>query len=129
MNETKLAGEEGLLLNLARQVGNAWAIRDVGTLAQLIDDPYFHTDVNGRTLGRTEWLSYVPGHGRGPAITFDDVKVDILGDLAVITGRNVVTMLSDGKAVNRALRFTQVWRRRGLEWRRAVFQATWIAPK
>jgi hypothetical protein len=49
-----------MLLELAYQVGLAWGVRDVATLERLIDDPYFHTDVRGRTLGRAEWLADVP---------------------------------------------------------------------
>jgi hypothetical protein len=53
--------------------------------------------------------------------------VKVVGDVAVMTRRNVVTIAADGPAVERSLRFTQVWRRRGTLWRRAFFHATFHA--
>jgi ketosteroid isomerase-like protein len=129
MGDSEAARDEASLLDLARQLGQAWAVQDVTKRERLIDDPYFHTDASGRTLGRAEWLADVPRQGQRPTITFDDAKVQIIGPVAVMTGRNVVTMTADGNAVERALRFTQVWRRHGAAWRRAIFQATWIAAR
>jgi ketosteroid isomerase-like protein len=122
------AGEK-MLLDLARNVGEAWAAHDMGTLERLIDDPYFHTDTFGRTWNRAEWLVNVPNFKPPATITFDDVKVRVFGDTAVVTGRNVVKYLHEGKVVELALRFTQVWRRYGDTWRRAVFQATEVSAK
>ena len=129
MGASESAHEEAILLDLAEQLGHAWSVQDVARLEQLIDDPYFHTDARGRILGRAEWLADVPRQGQRPNITFDDVNVGIFGEVAVITGRNVVTMAADGKAIERGLRFTQAWKRRGSAWRRAIFQATWIAAQ
>ena len=121
-------GDERVLLDLTRQLGQAWATKDTVRLEALIDDPYFHTDVNGRTLDRTSWLAEVPKMSQAPEITFQDMKVQLYGDMAVITGENMVRVSTEGASA-RGLRFTQVWRRHGASWRRAVFQATWIAGK
>jgi ketosteroid isomerase-like protein len=102
----------------------------MGTLERLIDDPYFHTNVAGRTMNRAEWLAEdVPDLKPRPTITFDDMKVRVFGDTAVLTGGNVVTLRVEGKTVQRALRFTQVWRRYGDTWRRALFQGTEVPAK
>jgi ketosteroid isomerase-like protein len=123
------SNSEKTLLDLARKAGEAWVAHDIATLESLIDDPYFHTDVSGQTWNRAEWLADVPNLKPQPTITFDDVKVRLFGDTAVITGRNVVTLLVEGKTADRALRFTQVWRRYGDTWRRAVFHATEVPTK
>jgi ketosteroid isomerase-like protein len=98
------SSDEKMLLDLARKVGVAWAAHDIRTLERLIDDPYFHTDVAGRTWNRAEWLADVPNFKEPATITFDDVKVRVFGDTAVLTGRNVVTPSVEGKTVERALR-------------------------
>jgi ketosteroid isomerase-like protein len=124
------SNSDSALLELARKTGEAWAAHDIRTLERLIDDPYFHTNLSGRTFNRAEWLAeQVPNFTPRPTITFDDMKVRVFGDTAVLTGRNVVTLRHEGKVREQALRFTQVWRRYGDTWRRAVFQGTEVAVK
>ena len=54
------------------------------------------------------------------------MRTRIAGDVAVVTGRNVIQgegdVLRDG-IENRAIRFTQVWVKREGRWLREAFQA------
>src|SRR4051794_1195988 len=72
-----------------RGFGKAWASGDTDALRGMLSPSYTHTDVRGRFLDRDEWLKYA-GHRTGSAtqISFADVTTRLMGDIAVITGRN-----------------------------------------
>jgi ketosteroid isomerase-like protein len=115
-----------------RDFGEAWARGDVGALRGMLSPSYTHTDVRGRFQDRDAWLEYA--HGRGGAatqITFADVTTRLIGDVAVITGRNDMSggniVLGDERS-SLSLRFTQIWIRRDGRWLREAFQATFIDP-
>lgn len=113
-----------------RQFGQAWAQGDVATLETLLSPTYTHTDIFGEIQDRSAWLAYAQGRrGARTRIAFEDVQTRIAGEVAVITGRNVVhgegDVLRDG-IENRAIRFTQVWIKRKEGWLREAFQGTTV---
>ena len=116
----------------ARRFGEAWLQADVKTLDSLLAREYTHTDVTGKVLHRAEWLAdagnaqkWLRGNagGASPAIDFDDVKVQVIGHAAVITGGNTIRP-ADSKLTLLKLRFTQVWIKQDGQWKRRFFQAT-----
>jgi ketosteroid isomerase-like protein len=112
------------------EFGEAWARGDVETLQGLLSPSYTHTDVRGRTLGRETWLDYARGRsGADERISFTDVSTRLIGDVAIVTGRNDVSgksaIASDGRTAG-SLRFTQVWVRNEGRWLREAFQATFV---
>jgi len=120
-------------LDLAtRQFGEAWARGDTNALGQMLSPSYTHTDVRGRCLDRDEWLTYAGGRvGETTQIAFADVRTRLVGDIAVITGRNDMTggsILSGDERSKLSIRFTQVWIRRDGRWLREAFQATLVDP-
>jgi len=120
-------------LDLAtREFGEAWARGDTDALRQMLSPSYTHTDVRGRFLNRDEWLTYASSRvGATTQIAFADVTMRLVGDTAVITGRNDVTggniVIGDERS-SLSLRFTQVWVRRDGRWLREAFQATLVDP-
>ena len=113
-----------------KRFGEAWAQGDLATLEALLSPTYTHIDVWGKHQDRAAWLAYAAGRaGLATRIAFADVTTRIIGDVAVITGRNDIEggggLLRDSTQ-NFALRFTQVWVRRDGRWFREAFQATFI---
>lgn len=117
---------------LARRFGEAWLKADVKTLDSLLAREYTHTDVTGKVLHRADWLAdagnaqrWLRGDARGasPAIEFYDVRVQVMGNTAVITGGNTIRP-GDAKRPPMTLRFTQVWVKEDRQWKRRFFQAT-----
>lgn len=109
------------LSDCVRLFGEAWAARDIATLASLLAPGYVHTDFEGRVLRRAEWLAYAAVQPHGSSVEFDDVEVTEYGDLGVVTGAN---RIDGGSMGSSTIRFTQVWQRDGIGWKRLAFQAT-----
>ena len=101
-------------LDLAtREFGEAWAHGDTDALRQMLSPNYTHTEVRGRFLYRDEWLAYASGRaGATTQIAFADVTTRLVGDSAIITGRNDMTggniVIGDERS-SLSIRFTQVW--------------------
>jgi len=122
-------GERRRALDEALQrFGEAWAAGDGAALEALLSPRYTHTDVFGAFLERTAWLAYARGRaGRATRIEFREVGTRIVGDVAIVTGLNVVSGPGGRSADDRAaltLRFTQVWIWMDGRWLREAFQAT-----
>lgn len=72
--------------------GRAWADGDRSALDALLSDSYTHIDVYGNFLRRDAWLDYAASRsGRDTAIDFEHLETKVFGDVAIITGRNVIT--------------------------------------
>jgi ketosteroid isomerase-like protein len=109
-----------------RDFGEAWARGDVGALRGMLSPSYTHTTVRGRIQDHDEWLEYARGRsGATTELAFADVATRLIGDVAIIIGRNDIIGGNDGLS-NRSLRFTQTWVRREGRWLREAFQATFI---
>jgi ketosteroid isomerase-like protein len=112
--------------------GAAWARGDADALREMLSPSYTHTDVRGRFQDRDAWLEYALSRsGATTHIAFADVTTRVVGDVAIITGRNDVaggSILVGDDRVSLSLRFTQTWIRRDGRWLREAFQATIVDP-
>jgi|SRR5215475_314414 len=113
-----------------KRFGEAWARGDVATLEALLSPTYTHVDVWGKYQGRSTWLAYAASRVGWPTrIAFADLTTRIVGDVAVITGRNDIAggggLTRDSKR-DFALCITRVWVRRDGRWLREAFPAALI---
>ena len=112
-----------------RAFGEAWASGDVEKLKKLLSPTYTHQDVWGRFQDYVAWLDYArTRRGMATGISFHNVRRRIVGDVAIITGMNVIAD-AEGEEIEvdkgiRQIRFTQVWVWRKDRWLRESFQAT-----
>ena len=117
-----------------RAFGEAWAMGDVAKLKEALSPTYTHQDVWGRFQDCAMWLAYAGARrGMTTGISFHDIRRRIVGDVAIITGMNVITgearrnpddvEVRVDKSVHR-IRFTQIWAWRNDRWLREAFQAT-----
>ena len=116
-------------------IGNAWTQNNLDTLEKYIHKDYVHTDVRGQILNRTSWLDYVKDRReksvRNPILDFEDIKITIYNDIALVTGINsfsgqAFTTNDNNTNKLRKLRFTQVLKKNNNIWKRIMFQATYI---
>jgi ketosteroid isomerase-like protein len=108
--------------------GKAWASGDMAVLDDLLSPTYTHHDAYGERLNRQAWLDYASKRtGRNTRIEFRDVDTRIFGDVAVVTGTNIITGGGVRSAIDTndlEMVFTQVWIWRDGRWLREAFQAT-----
>jgi len=97
--------------------------RDVAALDCLLADGFTDFDWQGRVVTRAQMLD---GFAAKPHITLelDDLSTDVIGEMAVVRGRNAQTG-PDGKPMG-AVRFTDVFVWRAGAWRALRAQETVI---
>lgn len=96
------------------------------TLAPFYADDYSVTVANGTAQTKAQRLEWVKANAaRMRALDYQDLKVQVYGDTAVVTGH--ATGSAEGAAPINS-RFIQVWVKQGGTWRMVAGQITDIAP-
>ena len=125
---TSAAERERALQESIVRFGRAWASGDMAALDELLSPTYTHHDAYGERLNRQAWLDYASRRtGRDTRIEFRDVDTRMFGDVAVVTGTNIITgggVRSAKDTKDLEMVFTQVWIWRDGRWLREAFQAT-----
>lgn len=118
--------EGGILRDLQQRLARAWVDGDRRTIDGILSDDWTVTDPAGAVRGKADVFRDMFGSSQRPikAMTIDDVKVRVFGDIAVVTGRTNATG-ADGTRV--VLRFTDVFEKRGERWQAVASQGTAIA--
>jgi ketosteroid isomerase-like protein len=114
------------LTRLAGLAGSAYAARDLDMLDRITADDYVQIDVRGGMLKRAEWLEFVKNRKSELTVITDDVKVRFYGQAAVVTGHWIYTKKENATNVVTESRWTSVWARSPLEWKRHAFQNTYV---
>src|SRR5262245_47754103 len=131
--EAGMDSREAELQEAIRRFGEAGARGDAATLDALLSPTYTHTDNFGAVLDGACCLQYTACRAVPTTIIgFRDIETRIVGDVAVVTGINLVQGAGSRSADDNAaliLRFTQVWVFRDGRWLREAFQATPINSK
>ena len=102
---------------------------DIETIADLLADDYVRTSPDGRVHTKAEAiLEFDRDRDKYTASTFDDAKVRIFGDVAVVQAAGVDrgTDADDGKPFVRRYRYTDIWVRRGGVWKCVASHASEI---
>jgi hypothetical protein len=110
--------------------GRAFAEADKPVLQALLTKDYIH--VNGRSgsvLNRDKWLKWITSRraqldsGELSITTYivSDVKVQIYGEAAVVTGVVHSSGQRNNVLFSSRVRFTNLWVKQGGAWRRAAF--------
>jgi hypothetical protein len=77
-------------------------------------------------LSRSQWLEFVKNRKSDLTVDTDDIQVHYYSDVAVVTGRWKYTLKgSSGNSVSYS-RWTSVWTRNTGDWKRSVFQNTYV---
>jgi ketosteroid isomerase-like protein len=107
------AADAEILRNLNRDYIAAFKQSDVRRFGELLADDFLNTRPDGTLVDRAGFLAQVAQPPAVSNLDADDVRVRVLGDLAIIHARMPYTR-PDGKAA--AGRYTDIWERRQGRW-------------
>jgi uncharacterized protein (TIGR02246 family) len=108
----------------------AWLAGDGKTVDGILADDWSVIDLTGRVLTKADVMreGFASGERKIEAGTIDEVRVRPLGDVAVVTGRSVLTGSYRGERMTVTQRFTDVFAKRNGRWVIVASQGTRIAP-
>jgi ketosteroid isomerase-like protein len=127
---TQTAESEADVLAAVERLGQAYRAADMQTLGGLLTDDYVHTNGgSGSRLNRDQWLSWVgsqrelldSGELRIDTYEVSDTRVELYGNVAVVTGIVRSSGVRNNEPFGVHVRFTNVWVKRDGVWRRAAF--------
>ncbi len=116
------------LADIEQQLAKALVSGDRVTYSGLLADDWSVIDTNGQILAKEEVLRqlFVAGERKLETMAVDEVKVRLLGETAVVTGRTIATGSFRGTRTKVSLRFTDVFVRRDGRWLIVASQGTVI---
>ncbi len=136
LSQTKSASAKGkaggdakaTLEQMEKDRAQAVVKKDTATLEKMTADDYQLIDTNGKMRSKAETMDAI----KSGAITIqsndvDDLKVQVYGNAAVVTGRSSPKGTIDGKDISGPIRFTRVYVKRNGTWQSVLFQQTRIA--
>jgi uncharacterized protein (TIGR02246 family) len=104
---------------------------DPKSMQSLLAEDDLQTDFRGEVQDKSSWLqafrsvaSNVHSGETQWEISFDDEKVRVYGNAAIVTGRGTFKGQKKGAPRNHVIRFTTVWVKRRGAWQLVSYQAT-----
>jgi len=126
------SGAEQELIALENDWSQASVKRDGTALQRFYADEYLFTDQDGVVSNKTKEISNITG-GMFQLISykFEDMRVHVYGDVAVVTGRNTIkgTWEDIKRDISGPYRFTDVFVKRNGRWQCVASQASRITGK
>ena len=117
---------ETLLLDLEAQRCDAMRRGDFARLREILHPDLTHVHAKGQTDDYDSYFRSGGTHVDYQQVDRSDLKVQVLGEAAVMTGRQMlVAVRKDGSGTVRIdSRVLQVWARHAGAWRQIAFQTT-----
>jgi ketosteroid isomerase-like protein len=98
---------------------------DTATMESLLADTFVYTTIDGVLRSKQDMVREVKaGTLKITSAKVDDIKVNVYGDAAVVTGRWQGKGVEDGKPFDDTERWTDTWVRIKGEWRCVASQST-----
>jgi ketosteroid isomerase-like protein len=112
-----------------QQLARAWVESDRATIDRIIASDWTTIAITGHVLTRAEVMADFFRNGKSPigAMTIDDVRVRLLGEVAIVTGRTVAR--ATGSQTDVVLRFTDIFAFRDGRWQIVASQGTRTVPR
>ena len=116
--------------------GNAYAEADTAKLKTMLADKYLHTNPDGKTISKKDWLNWVGTrkseieNGLLIIDTYEtrDLNIRLITDSAAIAdGIIYSTGTQNSKPFNVYIKFTNVWIKENGKWKRTVFHDSRIS--
>ena len=118
------------LTKLAIAWGEAFYTRDVAFADRFLADDYTGTEEKGIVMTKVQEIEDLKsGVHLSTSGVLDDMKVRVYGDAAVVTGRNTVKGLYQGKEFTSRYRWTHTLIRRDGRWQCVASHISRISPK
>jgi ketosteroid isomerase-like protein len=87
---------------------------DVGRFAEILSDDFLNTNPDGSLVDKAGFLKQIAPVQKISNLACHDVNVRVMGDFAIVHARTSYT-LPDGRPGTG--RYTDIWARRGGQWR------------
>jgi ketosteroid isomerase-like protein len=98
---------------------------DVATLEKITADDYTLTNANGQVMDKKQTMDAIrAGQIKITSNELSDLKVQVYGNAAVVTGKSDVKGTLFGTDVNGPVRFTRVYVKKDGRWQAVAFQQT-----
>jgi hypothetical protein len=110
------------LVELEHRWVDALRTHDARALERILDDTFLDSTYRGELRTKQQVLSGPPAGGGYHSTGLEGLEVRVYGRTAVVTGVNVLA--SDPPAAPVRIRFTDVFVRRGTQWRAVSAQET-----
>jgi ketosteroid isomerase-like protein len=126
------ANSEQELVKVENDWSQASMKRDGAALQRFYADDYQFTDADGVTSTKAkEITNLTSGAFRLTAYKFEDMKVRVYGDVAVVTGRNTIKGVWEDikRDISGPYRFTDVFVRRNGSWQCVTSQSSRVTEK
>jgi ketosteroid isomerase-like protein len=94
---------------------------DVARFEQLLADDFLCTNPDGSLIDRAAFLRQTAAPRSLTALRADDVRVRVFGSVAIIHGRTAFETVDGRRGSGR---YTDVWEKRGGEWRAVAAHVT-----
>jgi len=120
---------EQQILKTLEQRGEAQIQRDFPTLERIMADECIYTHASSQTQSKAEFLADLKSGKRVyKALKNSDLHVMVYGHTVVLTGRTNISAVNDGKDVEVATKFLEVYQNRDGRWQMVAHQSTRLAP-
>lgn len=107
----------------------AMRTRDLAALDRLLASDLTYTHGDGRVVDKAVFIADLKtGDFQYRAIEASDVKVRILGDVAIVTGSAAMSVVNKGAPADIRIRYTNVHVRRSDAWQMIAWHANRLAP-
>lgn len=117
------------LITLENAWNDALVKKDRAALERIMADDYSYTESNGSVLNKTQDIAEtMSGDTKWTSAKLDDVKVRVLGDVAIFTARLTLEGAAKGY-VSGARRITDVFVKRATGWQVVAGQSMLIPSK
>jgi hypothetical protein len=119
------------LEQIQQDLAKAWVSGDRATIERIIAPEWRSTGPDGRSSDRARVLGDVfeKGVHRIRRLEIDEVRVQVFGDAAVVTGRTHGSGEFAGTAYDVVIRFTDTFVRRANRWQAVASHASLEAPR
>ena len=108
-----------------RELQQVFVRADLEALEATYADSYTFTDPTGRVSGKREMMaSFRSGAIKTTFQEISDIRVQVYGDAAVVTGLLRSRATRDGRDSGGTFRFTRVWVKQNGRWQTVAFQET-----
>jgi ketosteroid isomerase-like protein len=98
---------------------------DVAGLGAMMTDDLSWTHSNANVESKAQFLEAIrSGKYKYRSMTFDDRKVRLHGDTAIVSGTCRVQVTTDGREIDIKLRFTELYVKQQGSWKQAMWQST-----
>jgi uncharacterized protein (TIGR02246 family) len=123
-------GTPDTLVDLEQRLARAWVAGDRAFIEGVLAPDWSVIDPSGAVMTRQQVLeqTFASADRRIEAMTIDEIKVRMFGEMAVVTGRTRATGSYQGKSASATLRFTDVFAFRDARWVIVASHGSIVAP-